>query len=86
MHLLEDKAHFMQAQLRHFHFIIPADFLMVKFHGSRVDMIHTANGIQQGGFTAAAWSHDGDEFSFVNGKIHIAQDMILLFIYDKAFA
>ena len=49
-------------------------------------MIHTADRIQQGGLAASAWSHNGNEFPFVNGKIHIAQNVILLFIYDKAFA
>ena len=59
---------------------------MVKFHSSGVDMIHTADRIQQSGFATAAWAHNGDEFSFLNGEIHITQDVILFFIYNKAFA
>ena len=40
-------------------------------------MIHTADRIQQGGLAASAWSHNGNEFPFVNGKIHIAQNVIV---------
>ena len=82
IHLLEDKSHFLQAQIADLIAAHIRKLTLKEFHTSGCRTVHPADGIQQGCLTGAGWSHDGDHFLFFQCQIDISQYVVLSFIYD----
>ena len=86
MHLLKDKAEIRVTQFgksffRHGHQIVP-----VIDHLSGSCPVHTAESIEQGGFSRTGCAHNHGEITLIKLEIHVRKNVDLTAVVGKTFA
>ena len=70
---LEYKAQVVTAEGSHFILLNPGEIVALQQDGAGSGLVQRGQDVQQGGFTGSAFTHDGNVFAFLYGKINILQ-------------
>ena len=75
--ILEHEAQMLTPELGHFAVLDFCDIPARKAHCAAGGLVQRGKDVQQSGFSAAAFAHDGDVFALLYGEIHVPQGLYL---------